>query len=72
MMPIVVYFVLILVTLSLTITFDAHALVAALLATPVAIYLEKLRVRYLDDDFLMIVPPLLVIAAVYWLTSWPF
>ncbi|MGD1060074.1 MAG: hypothetical protein ABR879_01275 [Methanomassiliicoccales archaeon] len=71
-LPIVVYFGLVLTTLSLAVAVDARAIVAAVLATAVAIYLEKVRIPYLDDDFLMIVPPLLVMAAVYWLTSWPF
>ncbi|MDD1771073.1 MAG: hypothetical protein LUO79_08315 [Methanomassiliicoccales archaeon] len=72
LLPIIVYFGLVLGTLSLLIAFDARAIVATILATAAAIYLEKMRWRYLDDDFLMIVPPLLIIAAVYWLTSWPF
>ena len=72
LLPIIVYFGLVLTTLSLTVAFDARAIIASVLATSVAIYLEKLRLPYLDDDFLMIVPPLLVMAAVYWLTSWPF
>jgi hypothetical protein len=71
-LPIIVYFALILGTLSLTVAFDARAIIASILATAIAIYLEKLRLPYLDDDFLMIVPPLLVMASVYWLTSWPF
>ncbi len=71
-LPTVVYFVLVLVVLSLTITLDYRAVIAAALATPVAIFLEKQRWNWLDDDFSMIVGPILVVAAVYWLTSWPF
>ena len=71
-LPVIVYFFLVLTVLSLAITLDYRAVIAAALATPVAIFLEKQRWRWLDDDFSMIVGPLLVMAAVYWLTSWPF
>jgi hypothetical protein len=68
-LPTVLHFAIVLTTLSVMIGFDYRAVLATLVATPLAIYFEKTRWRFIDDDFLMIVLPLLGIAAVYYLTS---
>ena len=71
-LPIVAYFVLVLAVLIWLRGFDAVALMATFFATVLAIVFEKQRWKYLDDDFLMIVVPLLGMATIYWLTSSPF
>jgi len=68
-LPTILHFAIILTVLSLMIGFDYRAVVASLVATPLAIFFEKRRWLFVDDDFLMIVLPLLGIAAVYYLTS---
>jgi hypothetical protein len=40
-------------------------LLAALISAPVAISVEKTKTRFLDDDFTMIVIPLIVVAIVF-------
>jgi hypothetical protein len=40
-------------------------MIAGLLATPAAIWAERPKSKYVDDDFLMIVVPLIVIAGVF-------
>ncbi len=69
MLPSVLHFAIILTVLSLMVGLDYRALLASFVATPLAIYFEKTRWRFVDDDFLMIVLPLLGIAAVYYFTS---
>jgi type III secretory pathway component EscS len=44
-------------------------LVASVVGTFLAISVERVRTRYVDDDFLMLVVPLLGMAAVLYLTS---
>jgi type III secretory pathway component EscS len=44
-------------------------LLASLVGTVLAIGVEKVRTKYVDDDFLMMVVPLLGMAAVLYLTS---
>jgi hypothetical protein len=64
-LPRVAYFVLVLVIMSATVGFSIGILVAAALAAPVAVSVEKAKTRFLDDDFTMIVIPLIVIAIVF-------
>jgi hypothetical protein len=69
LLPTLLYFVIVLAALAYLIGFDYRAVLAAIVATALAIELEKMRWRQVDDDFLMIVPPLLGMAAVYWITA---
>ncbi len=70
--PSVLHFAIIFTVLSLMLGLDYRAVLASVVATPLAIYFERTRWRFIDDDFLMIVLPLLGIAAVYYLTSFLF
>ena len=70
--PIVAYFVLVFAVLGWLKGPDAVALLATFFATALAIIFEKQRWKYFDDDFLMIVVPLLGMTLIYWLTSSPF
>lgn len=64
-LPKVAYFVLVLAIMIATIGFSIGVLVAAALAAPLAISVEKAKTRFLDDDFTMIMIPLMVIAIVF-------
>ncbi|MBM4236903.1 MAG: hypothetical protein FJ151_00250 [Euryarchaeota archaeon] len=64
-LPIALYFVIALASMSVLIGPTAEVLIASVVATPLAIASERYKSRYVDDDFLMIVVPLLVIAAVF-------
>jgi len=68
-LPITVYLALVFATLAILTGWTTTALIASVVATVLAISFEKWRTKYVDDDFLMIVVPLLGIAAVYWVTS---
>jgi hypothetical protein len=70
--PTVAYFVLVFAVLGWLRGPDAVALLAAFFATVLAIAFEKQRWKYFDDDFLMIVVPLLGMTMIYLLTSSPF
>ncbi len=63
--PKVAYFVLALAIMTATVGLSVGALIAAGLSALVAISVEKTNTRFLDDDFTMLVIPLLVIAIVF-------
>jgi len=64
-LPLVVYFLIAFITMSYLIGINVQVLVASILATVLAIAIEKPRLKYLDDDFLMLVVPLVGIWAVF-------
>ena len=64
-LPKVAYFALVTVVMTLTAGLTVGVLVAAALVAPVAISVEKAKTRFLDDDFTMLVIPLIVIAIVF-------
>ena len=64
-LPKVAYFVLVLAVMTATVGLSIGVLVAAAIAAPVAVSVEKAKTRFLDDDFTMIVIPLMVIAIVF-------
>ena len=64
-LPRVAYFVLVTMIITATIGLSIGALVAAALSALVAISVEKSETRFLDDDFTMLVIPLIVIAIVF-------
>lgn len=68
-MPMLAYFFIALVSMSAIMGLSAEVLAASIVATPVAILAERMKSRIVDDDFLMIVVPLIVIAAVF--AVWP-
>ncbi len=66
-LPKAAYFVLVTVVMTATIGLSIGVLVAAALSAQVAISVEKTKTRFLDDDFTMIVIPLLMIAIVFFI-----
>ncbi len=64
-LPLLVYFLIAFLSMSYLMGGSAQVLVASIVATVVAIAIEKPRLRYLDDDFLMLVVPLLAIWSVF-------
>jgi hypothetical protein len=69
LLPSVFYFVLVLAIFFALIGWSWQVLLASLVGTVLAIWVERIRIKYVDDDFLMIVVPLLGMAAVLYLTS---
>lgn len=67
--PTAVYFLLILAVLWYFMGPTLPVLLATAVATGLAISFEHLRTKYVDDDFLMTIVPLLGMAAVFWVTS---
>ncbi len=63
-LPLVLYFVIALGSMAMILGPSIGVVLAAILATPLAILAERWKSRYVDDDFLMIVIPLLAIAGV--------
>ncbi|MDD1766066.1 MAG: hypothetical protein LUO84_06410 [Methanomassiliicoccales archaeon] len=63
--PLVLYFLIAIVSMSVIIGPSIKVIIASLLATPAAIWAERLKSKYVDDDFLMMVVPLIVIASVF-------
>lgn len=63
--PKVAYFVLVLAIMTATVGLSIGVLIAAVLSALVAISVEKVNTRFLDDDFTMLVIPLIVIAFVF-------
>ena len=63
--PKVAYFVLALAIMTATVGLSVGTLIAAVLSALVAVSVEKVNTRFLDDDFTMIVIPLIVIAFVF-------
>jgi hypothetical protein len=67
--PLLVYFAIAFVTLGVLTSQWLVALIASLPATRLAITVENTKTRYLDDDFVMAIVPLLAIFAVYTIAS---
>ena len=65
LLPTLAYLVLALGSMLLIFGPQAHVVVAALVATALAIWVEGLRIEWLDDDFTMIVVPLLGITLTF-------
>ena len=63
--PLVLYFLIAIISMSVIIGPSIEVMIASLLATPAAIWAERPKSKYVDDDFLMIVVPLIVIAGVF-------
>jgi hypothetical protein len=64
-LPKLAYFALVLAVMVAIVGLSIGVVVAAALAALVAISVEKTKTRFLDDDFTMLVIPLLVIAIVF-------
>ena len=64
-LPKIAYFALVTAVMIATVGLSIGVLVAAVLAAQVAISVEKTKTRFLDDDFTMLVIPLIVIAIVF-------
>ena len=64
-LPKIAYFVLVMVIMIATVGLYIGVVLAAALAAQVAISVEKTKTRFLDDDFTMLVIPLIVIAIVF-------
>lgn len=62
--PLVLYFLIVLVSMALIMGPSIEVIIASIIATPSAILAERYKSRYVDDDFLMIVVPLLAIAGI--------
>jgi hypothetical protein len=62
--PILLYFLIALVSMAVIIGPTVKVVAASLVAAPLAIWAERLKSSYVDDDFLMIVVPLIAIAGV--------
>ncbi|MGD0057187.1 MAG: hypothetical protein ABSB83_04950 [Methanomassiliicoccales archaeon] len=62
--PLVLYFMIALVSMTVIIGPTIKVVVASLVAAPLAIWAERLKTNYVDDDILMIVIPLVAIAGV--------
>jgi hypothetical protein len=63
--PLVIYFILALVTMSLLMPFSSTVVLASLVAAVLGMAAEGYKTRYVDDDFLMIAIPLVGIALVF-------
>ena len=64
-LPILVYFAIALGSMWYIYGLEMHVMVAAAVATALAIWVEGFKTEKIDDDFTMIVVPLLGIAAVF-------
>jgi hypothetical protein len=64
-LPLAVYFIIALLTMTYLIGFNIQVVLASIVATILAIAIEKPRLKYLDDDFLMLVVPILGIWVVF-------
>jgi hypothetical protein len=63
--PLFLYFLLALVSMTIIVGPSLKVIIGSLVAAPLGIWAERLRLRYVDDDFLMIVIPLIAIAGVF-------
>ena len=68
-LPTITYFALALGSMSYIYGLEMHVVVAAAVATTLAIWVEGFKTEKIDDDFTMIVLPLLGIAAVFGLLA---
>ncbi len=69
LLPIAFYFLLVLAIFIALMGWGWQVLIASIVGTFLAISVERIRTKYVDDDFLMMVVPLLGMAAVLYLTS---
>jgi hypothetical protein len=69
LLPTVAYFLMVLTTFVVLTGMTWQVVAASLVGTFLAIVAERARMKNVDDDFLMMVVPLLGMAAVLWLTS---
>lgn len=68
-LPTAFYLALVLGTFTLLMGLSWQTILASVVATVLAISVERVRIKYVDDDFLMLVVPLLGMAAVLYLTA---
>ncbi len=68
-LPTLVYFLLAAGSMTWFYGLQAHVMVAAATATALAIWVEGLKLKSIDDDFSMIVLPLAGIAITFWLLA---
>lgn len=64
LLPSVVYLSIVLISLSALLEPSVEVVIASLVATALGIGVERIRTRYVDDDFLMLVVPLIAIALI--------
>jgi len=64
-LPLTVYFTIAVFTMTYLIGFNVQVVLASIVATILAIAIEKPRLKYIDDDFLMLVVPILGIWVVF-------
>jgi hypothetical protein len=69
LLPSIFYFALVLTVFIALMGWSWQVLLASVVGTILAIGVERARIKYVDDDFLMMVVPLLGMAAVLYLTS---
>ena len=69
LVPAVFYFALVLAIFIALMGWSWQVVLASVVGTVLAIGVERIRTKYVDDDFLMMVVPLLGMAAVLFLTS---
>jgi dolichol kinase len=67
--PTLVYLALVLVILWYFFGLNTTVILASAVATGLAIAIERLRTKYIDDDFLMTIVPLLGLAAIFLISS---
>jgi hypothetical protein len=70
MLPLAAYFLIMLLGLWWFYGFTFPVLVSATLVAPIAVFLESLRFRYLDDDIVLIIVPLLLLGMVLGELPW--
>lgn len=63
-LPILVYFVIAILSMTYLIGLNLPVILASAVATALGIGVEKLRLKYVDDDFLMLIVPLIGIAII--------
>jgi len=64
-LPFVVYFTIMLLGLAYFMGLTFPVLISAMLITPLAIFLESKRYRFLDDDIILILVPLLLLGLMF-------
>ena len=69
LLPLVFYFILVLTIFIALMGWSWQVVLASLVGTMLAIGVERIRTKYVDDDFLMMVVPLIGMAVVLYLTS---
>ncbi|MDD1746475.1 MAG: hypothetical protein LUQ16_01805 [Methanomassiliicoccales archaeon] len=68
-LPLIFYFVLVMTVFVALMGWSWQVILASVVGTVLAIGVERVRIKSVDDDFLMMVVPLLGMAAVLYLTS---